>query len=131
MSVNISHIFFSTLQSSSGIFHFIFIHCFSFVVGNWNSIHSCNQLFAFIISWVVVENSVSSKDNGLNEFSESWVFWFVTNGNFIIWLSFSLVSFMSLQVGSSINSSSVIEHVGDSHSVLSKSTCLIRANARS
>jgi len=131
MSVNISHFFFSADQSSFCIFHFIFIHCFSFVVSNWNSIHSCNQLFAFIISWVVVENCVSSKDNGLNEFSESWVFWFVTNRNFIIWLSFSLVSFMSLQVGSSINSSSVIEHVGDCHSVLSKSTCLIRANARS
>ena len=62
--------------------------------------------------------------------SESFVLDVVFGSELFIWLILSLVSLVSLVVNGSINLLSVVENVGNSHSVLSEGSGLVRADAR-
>jgi hypothetical protein len=93
--------------------------------GDWSFLDSSQESFAFVIRWIIVENGVSSQNNSFDKGSEALVVNVILSNEFLVWLFLLGVSFVSLVVNSAVNGLSVEEHVGDSHSVLSESSCLV------
>jgi len=100
MSVDISQFLFSSLQSGSRISLGRSIKCNSLKGSNGDFLLSSIELFAFIISWVILEDRVSTKYNCLYKSSESCILWVVTEINFCILLIqwFFLISLVNLEV---------------------------------
>ena len=130
VSVDVWHLLLGGHKSGLHLLHVIGGKVDTLEGSDWDLSHSCVELLGLIISWVIVENGVGTKDNGLDEAAESWLFWVVSELQLVIWLWLSLVSKVILVVEGSIEDGSVAEDVGDSHSVLSKSTGLVGADAR-
>lgn len=129
-SVDVKHLGFSFSQSG---FHVGVIGGVEFGVlkgSNGDFLHSGVKLFGLILRWVIVEDGVSSENDGFNEGSEAWIVRVILDLHLLVWLSESHVLFVSLVVDGAVDGLSVVEHVGDGHSVLGKGTCLIGADAR-
>jgi hypothetical protein len=84
MSVNVKHSLFSSLQSSSALSLLSNIKGLSFKGSNSDLLLSGIKLFAFFVSWVILEDGVSTENDSLNEGSESWVLWVISNFKFVI-----------------------------------------------
>jgi hypothetical protein len=87
-------------------------------------------LLGFIITGIIVENGVSTKNEGFDHFDESWGLWIVSDLDLLIWLCKGLVSLMLLEVARAVELLSVVEHVRYSHSILGEGSGLVRANVR-
>jgi hypothetical protein len=129
VSVDVWHLFLSSDKSGLHLLHVLEWKVDSLEGSDGNLLHSGVELLGLIISWVIVEDGVGTEDNGLNEAPETWVLWIITELKLVIWLWLSLVSEMILVVEGSVEDLSVAEDVGDGHSVLGKSTGLVRADA--
>jgi hypothetical protein len=88
------------------------------------------ELLGIIIRGVVLEEGGSAEDESHKKLVESGFLRVVAGDDLVIGLLLLLVLQVSLPVEGSIDLFSVEEHVRDSHAVLSKSTSLIRADAR-
>lgn len=113
VSMNIEHFLLSCLQSCSAFFFLRSSEFNSFKRSNCNFPLSGIKLFAFIISWVILEDGVCTKNNSLNKGSKSWVINVITNFNLVVLviLWFCHISLVDLVVSLSINGASVIEHM--------------------
>jgi hypothetical protein len=65
--MNIKHSLLSSLQSGSAFLLVSDVEGFTFKGSDSDFLLSSVKLLAFIISWVILENGVSSKNNSLNE----------------------------------------------------------------
>lgn len=129
-SVDVKHLGFSFSQSG---FHVGFIGGIELGVlkrSNGDFLHSGVKLLGLILRWVIVEDGVSSENDGFNEGSEAWIVRVILDLHLLVWLSESHVLLVGLVVDGAVDGLSVVEHVGDGHSVLGKGTSLIRADAR-
>jgi hypothetical protein len=111
--VNVKHSLLSSLQSSSALSLFSSIKGLSFKGSNSNSLLSGIKLFAFFISWVILEDSVGTKDDCLNKGSKSWVLGVISDFKFVISLVLTLllISFEDLVIDRGINNLSIVVHV--------------------
>lgn len=129
-SVDVKHLGFSFLQSG---FHVGIIAGAELGVlkrSNGDFLHSGVKLLGLILRWVIVEDGVSSENDGFNEGSEAWIVRVILDLHLLVWLSESHVLLVGLVVDGAVDGLSVVEHVGDGHSVLGKGTSLVRADAR-
>ena len=131
MSVDIQQLLLSGSQSRLHLLLVTDVEVFSFKGGDSDFLDSCVQLLGFIITGIIVENGVSTKNEGFDHFDESWGLWIVSDLDLLIWLCKGLVSLMLLEVDRAVELLSVDEHVRYSHSILGEGSGLVRANARS
>jgi hypothetical protein len=94
-------------------------------VADSHTLDTSVELGGIIIRWFVSEESGGTENESLKEFNEPFFFRIITGNDLLIGLVTGLVGLMSLPVDGSIDLLSVVEHVGDSHTVLSESTGLI------
>jgi hypothetical protein len=87
------------------------------------------ELLDFIITWSVREIGVSTKNNSLYNFLECFLVMVISDNNLIIWLFLGNISFVLLDIDASIDCLSIVENVGNRHSILGESSCLIGADA--
>ena len=86
--MNVKHFLLSSLQSGSAFLLVFDSQGHAFKRSDGDFLLSCVKLLAFIITWVILENGIGSKNNSLNESSEIWILWIVLNFKFIVSLFF-------------------------------------------
>jgi len=129
-SVDVKHLGFSLSQSGFHVVLIGFCEFLSLKGSDGDFLHSSVKLLGLILRWVIVEDGVSSENDGFNEGSEAWIVRVILDLHLLVWLSESHVLLVGLVVDGAVDGLSVVEHVGDGHSVLGKGTSLIRADAR-
>jgi hypothetical protein len=78
------HFLFGSLQSSFALSLVCDGEFFSFKGSNSNFLLSSIELFALFIRWVILEDSVGTKNNGSNKLKEIWVLNIVSDFKFLI-----------------------------------------------
>lgn len=121
---------FSSDQSGSHLLHVSIWEGSVLDGGNTDLSQSGVEHLALRVSWVVVEDGVSSANDALNELSETDISDVVFSLQALVWLLLGEVSLVSLPVDSAVDLLAAVEDVGNSNFVLSQSSGLVRADAR-